>query len=230
MATVSGAVAPSTKGLTSRGASPLWAMLDFWAETLRSADPYTYQHCRRVAGYAVAVAVALGLEGAQLDAVRLGAGLHDVGKIRLPPEILNKRGRLSDSEYEVVKMHPEWGLELLAGSALPRESRWIIRWHHEKRDGSGYPDALCGNAIPIHPMIIGIADVFDALTTERSYRPALPLARALAEMRARRAWWHDEVYAAFESAIAWRAVRVAGRSGRLAAPAWLSALNRVPAA
>ena len=182
-------------------------VLDAWSELLRLADAYTYQHCRRVAGYAVTLALALGFEGPQLAALRLGAGLHDVGKLRLPREVLNKRGRLSLAEYELVKQHPVWGLELLTGTDLPEETRAIIRWHHEKRDGSGYPDGLAGDEIPLHPMIIGIADVYDALTTERSYRPALPLTRALTEMSARRSWWHPAVYAAFERAIARPALR-----------------------
>ncbi len=163
-----------------------------------------------VAGYAVTVARALGLEGLDLAAVRLGAGLHDVGKIRLPPAILHKRGRLSPAEYALVKLHPVWGLELLAGAELPKGTRAIIRWHHEKRDGSGYPDGLKRDEIPLYSTIIGIADVYDALTSERCYRSALPLTRALTEMDARRGWWHPGVYRAFERAIARPAARGAG--------------------
>jgi putative nucleotidyltransferase with HDIG domain len=198
----------------SRGAHDLQAPHpSVWGRSLRASDGHTYQHCQRVAGYAVAIAVALDLEGPQLDAVRLGASLHDIGKIRLPPAILHKRGRLSLAEYELVKRHPIWGLDVLAGTDLPLEVRSVIRWHHEKRDGSGYPDGLRGDDIPLHPMIIGIADVYDALTTWRSYRPALPQERALAEMRAHRSWWHPEVYLAFQRAIAQPATRGGCRGG-----------------
>ncbi len=165
-----------------------------------SSDSYTSGHCERVAAYASEVASALGLDPVQIASVRLGAYLHDVGKIRVPQEILNKPGRLTIDEFDVMKMHPVWGLEMLEGVALPRDVRATIRWHHEKCDGSGYPDGLRGDQIPLHASVIGIADVYDALTSARSYRPGMPSREALAMMQARRGWWRPEVYGAFRKA------------------------------
>ena len=94
-------------------------------------------------------------------------------------------------------MHPIWGLELLAAVEFPWDLKPIIRWHHERCDGTGYPDRLRGEEIPVAAQIVGIVDVFDALTTERSYRPALSREAALAEIERSRGWWSEPVYAAF---------------------------------
>ncbi|HTT68016.1 MAG TPA: HD-GYP domain-containing protein [Gemmatimonadales bacterium] len=170
--------------------------------SIESSDGYTYGHSERVARYASQVAGALGMAEVEIDAVRVGAYLHDVGKIRVPYEILNKAGRLTPAEFDVMKMHAVWGLELLEGVEFPFDVRSIIRWHHEKRDGSGYPDGLKGDEIPLCASIIGIVDVYDALTSARSYRPAMSPADALREMGSRRSWWRPEVYDAFLSAEA----------------------------
>ena len=134
--------------------------------------------------------------------VRVGAYLHDVGKVRVPHEILNKPDKLTTDEFEVVQMHPVWGIELLAAVEFPWDIKPIIRWHHERHDGSGYPDRLRGDEIPVSAQIVGIADVYDALTTTRPYRPALPLEHALAEMDRFRGWWSEAVRAAFRTALA----------------------------
>jgi len=177
------------------------AVVRDWGRSIESADTYTFGHSERVANYAAAVAQELGLDAGEVTTVRLGAYLHDVGKIRIPHEVLNKPGRLSADEFDIIKMHPIWGLELLEGVEFPWDIKPIIRWHHEKLDGTGYPDRLRGEEIPLHAMIIGIVDVFDALTTTRSYRPALSLDVALAEMIGSRHWWRPEVYEAFCRAI-----------------------------
>ena len=183
------------------------AVVRDWGRSIESSDTYTFGHSERVASYAAAVAEALGLDAPEVTTVRLGAYLHDVGKIRIPHEVLNKPGRLSADEFDVVKMHPIWGLELLEGVEFPWDIKPIIRWHHEKLDGTGYPDRLRGEEIPLNAMIIGIVDVFDALTTTRSYRPALSLETALAEMQRSRHWWKPEVYEAFCRAIPARYAR-----------------------
>ena len=175
------------------------ARFALWFE---SSDRHTYGHCERVAGYASDVGSALGLDQAEVAAIRLGAYMHDVGKIRVPQNILNKPGRLTAAEFDVMKMHPIWGLEMLEGVGLPFDVRASVRSHHEKCDGSGYPDGLRGDGIPLHAAIIGIADVYDALTSSRSYRPAMPGPAAMAEMHQRRGWWRSEVYAAFRRAAA----------------------------
>jgi putative nucleotidyltransferase with HDIG domain len=174
-----------------------FAVVRDWGQSIESNDSYTYGHCERVANYAVAVARELGLDEEQETTIRIGAYLHDVGKVRVPHEILNKPGSLSPEEFRVIQMHPVWGLELLATVEFPWDIKPIIRWHHEKYDGSGYPDRLRGDEIPVNAQVICIVDVFDALTTTRSYRPALSPAEALVKMQECRGWWRPEVYQAF---------------------------------
>jgi putative nucleotidyltransferase with HDIG domain len=172
-----------------------------WGSSIESSDTYTFGHSGRVAEYAVAIAAAFGLADSELTAVRVGAHLHDVGKIRVPHEILNKPDRLSVSEFDIIKQHPVYGVELLAAVDFPWDVKPIVRWHHEKVDGSGYPDGLRGDEVPLSAQIIGIADVFDALTTARSYRAALRREHALAELRRCRHWWCPEVYEAFMASV-----------------------------
>lgn len=177
------------------------AVVRDWGQSIESADGYTFGHCERVATYALAVAQALGMDEGQQATVRIGAYLHDLGKVRVPHEILNKPGLLSREEFDIVKMHPVWGVELLAKVDFPWDIKPIIRWHHEKHDGSGYPDRLRGDEIPLAAQVICIADVYDALTTTRSYRPAMGPAEALACMEESRQWWRPDVYGAFCRAV-----------------------------
>ena len=173
------------------------AVVRDWGQSIESSDSYTYGHCERVAGYAVALARELGLDEDQQTTIRIGAYLHDLGKVRIPHEILNKPGGLTPEEFRVIQMHPVWGLELLATVEFPWDIKPIIRWHHEKYDGSGYPDRLRGEEIPVNAQIICIVDVFDALTTTRSYRPAMSHREALLKMEESRGWWRPDVYQAF---------------------------------
>jgi HD-GYP domain-containing protein (c-di-GMP phosphodiesterase class II) len=113
---------------------------------------------------------------------RMGALLHDVGKVSVPLEILNKVGRLDDAEWSVMARHPVFGVELLDGIEFPWDVRPMIRHHHERWNGSGYPDRLAGEAIPFDARILTIADVYDALTTTRSYRAAFSHERAMEVM------------------------------------------------
>jgi putative nucleotidyltransferase with HDIG domain len=184
-----------------------------WGQSIESADSYTFGHCERVAQRSLAVARALGLEDTEQTAIRLGAYLHDLGKVRVPHEILNKPGPLTREEFEVVQMHPIWGLELLAAVEFPWDLKPIIRWHHERYDGTGYPDRLRGDEIPLSAQIVGIVDVYDALTTERSYRPALSHEAAMAEIENCRRWWSETVYTAFVGSHAHQGVQ------------WSTALN-----
>jgi putative nucleotidyltransferase with HDIG domain len=173
------------------------AVVRNWGQSIESADSYTFGHCERVADYALGVARELGLDEDQQTAIRVGAYLHDLGKVRVPHEILNKPGPLTSEEFRVIQMHPVWGLELLATVEFPWDIKPIIRWHHEKYDGSGYPDRLKGDEIPVNAQIICIVDVFDALTTSRSYRGALTSADALGRMQECRTWWRPDVFQAF---------------------------------
>ncbi len=150
---------------------------------------------------AVAVARALGLDLLEQTTIRLGAYLHDVGKVRVPHEILNKPGPLTHEEAEVVQLHPVWGIELLADVEFPWDLKPIIRWHHEKYDGSGYPDRLKGDDIPVSAQIVGIVDVYDALTTARAYQRGSSADEALEQIAQCRGWWSDRVYEAFLKAF-----------------------------
>jgi putative nucleotidyltransferase with HDIG domain len=172
-----------------------------WGASIESSDTYTFGHSGRVADYAVGVARVIGLDASQLTGLRAGAYLHDVGKIRVPHEILNKAGPLSPEELETIRMHPIYGVELLASVDFPWDVKPIVRSHHEKLDGSGYPDGLRGDEIPLGAQIIGIVDVYDALTTTRSYREALPHKQAVAELRRCRHWWWPEVVEAFMESV-----------------------------
>ena len=172
-----------------------------WGQSIESADSYTHGHCGRVADYALRVARALELDDGELATIRLGAYLHDVGKVKVPHEILNKDGPLTPEEFTIIKQHPVWGLELLVAIEFPWDIKPIIRWHHEKYDGSGYPDGLHGDEIPLAAQIICIGDIYDAMTTTRSYRPAMARAVALKEMRRCRHWWHPDVFDAFMSTV-----------------------------
>jgi len=156
----------------------------------------------------VAVAQALGLDETEITTIRLGAYLHDVGKVKVPHEILNKPGRLTNEEFDIIKMHPVWGMELLAQVEFPWDLKPIIRWHHEKYDGSGYPDRLMGDEIPLSAQIVGIADVYDALTTTRSYRGAMSAEQAVSEITRCRASWSPGVYQAFMRAVGQPALAV----------------------
>jgi len=177
------------------------AVVRDWGQSIESADSYTFGHCERVAGYALAVAQALGMDEAQQTTIRIGAYLHDLGKVRVPHEILNKAGPLSREEFEVIKQHPVWGVELLATVDFPWDIKPIIRSHHEKHDGTGYPDRLRGDEIPRAAQVICIADVYDALTTTRSYRSAMTPAAAMAHMQESRQWWRPDVYEAFRRSV-----------------------------
>lgn len=177
------------------------AIVRDWGQSIESADSYTHGHCERVASYALEVARALGFDEAAQTTVRLGAYLHDVGKVKVPHEILNKPGSLTREEFEVMQMHPVWGIELLNTVEFPWDIKPIIRWHHEKYDGSGYPDRLRGEEIPVSAQVICIVDVYDALTTTRSYRGALDKQEALRRMRESVHWWRGDVFEAFMGTV-----------------------------
>lgn len=150
-----------------------------WARTIESKDSYTHGHCERVANYASALARDIGFDEMTMFWFRIGALLHDVGKVVVPSEILNKPGRLTDEERMVMERHAAAGAELLSNIEFPWDILPMIRGHHERWDGRGYPDRLAGEAIPLSARIICVADVFDALTTDRPYRRGYSRERAL---------------------------------------------------
>ena len=140
------------------------------AAALEAKDTYTAEHARSIAEVAVAVARELGLSPTELEDVRYGAIFHDIGKIAVPDAILNKEGPLTAEEFEHIRRHPSVGEEILAPVALFHRVRQIVRHDHENWDGSGYPDGLRGEEIPIGARIVLVADAYNAMVSDRPYR------------------------------------------------------------
>lgn len=153
------------------------------ARTIEARDPYTEGHCERLARYAVIVGRRIGVSTEDLAALYRGGYLHDIGKIALPDAVLSKPGPLTDEERELMKQHTTVGDHLCGNLRALSRVRPIIRHHHERLDGSGYPDGLRGDAVPLLAQVIGVVDVFDALTTTRPYKPAVNVDEALGELR-----------------------------------------------
>jgi putative nucleotidyltransferase with HDIG domain len=173
-----------------------------WAQTIESKDAYTLGHCERVADYACALARDVGFDDITMFWFRMGAVLHDVGKIVVPSEILNKPGPLDSDEREVMERHAAAGSDLLRDIEFPWDILPMIRGHHERWDGRGYPDGLAGRDIPLSARITCVADVFDALTTDRPYRPAFEHDEAMAMMAANSGKMFDpELFAHFERLV-----------------------------
>ena len=173
------------------------------AQAVERRDPYTGQHCQRLAAASVLLGEALGLPKSDLLALYRGGYLHDIGKIGIPDAILFKDGVLTSDEWQVMRSHPLKGEEI----CKPMKSLWpvlpIIRHHHERWDGSGYPDGLAGDDIPLLARIMQVVDIYDALTTERPYKPALSpeAAFALLEEEASRGWRDAELVWLFASTL-----------------------------
>jgi putative two-component system response regulator len=153
------------------------------AQTVELKDPYTKGHCDRVARYAVSLAKALGLDDGQLEEIKHGSWLHDCGKIGVPERVLNFPGKLTEDDMESVMQHPRWGSEVARQARMSETVVNVILYHHERFDGAGYPSGLKGSAIPIEARIVAIADVFDALYSDRPYRRAYSLDRVLEIMQ-----------------------------------------------
>ncbi len=140
------------------------------AQTIELKDSYTRGHCERVAMYALMIADNLELSDETKKALKYGCWLHDCGKIGVPEKILNKAGSLDTEEFEIIKNHPRWGADVAKQALMPATVVKIILHHHEKYDGSGYPSGIKGSDIPLEVRVVTIADVFDALTSDRPYR------------------------------------------------------------
>ncbi|MGB9836273.1 MAG: HD domain-containing phosphohydrolase [Candidatus Saccharicenans sp.] len=162
------------------------------ARTAEVRDPYTAGHQEKVAELAEVIAREMNLDESRIQAVRLAAMIHDVGKIAIPPEILNKPGRLTSIEMELIKTHPTVGYEILKDIEFPWPVAEIIYQHHEKMDGSGYPRGLKGEEILLEARIISVADVVEAISSHRPYRPALGLDKALEEIKNNAGRLYDE--------------------------------------
>jgi HD-GYP domain-containing protein (c-di-GMP phosphodiesterase class II) len=149
------------------------AALKRLASALEASDPYTHGHTERVARHAYMIAKTMGLSAAEVRAIRTAAAVHDVGKIHVPNEVLNKPGKLTDEEFALMKGHSAAGAEMVQDAGDDQLTA-LVRHHHERIDGRGYPDGLAGDAIPLGARIIAVADTFDAITSTRSYRTAKP--------------------------------------------------------
>jgi putative two-component system response regulator len=170
------------------------------ALSIEGKDPYTEGHCERLSAYSVALGKQVGLAEDQLIALRRGGIVHDIGKVAIPDAILLKPGRLTPQEMDIIRQHPQVGEKICAPLKSFRLVLPIIRNHHEKLDGTGYPDGLKGAAIPLAARIMTIVDVYDALTTERPYKRALTREEALEVMadEVRRGWWDPDLFQLFQ--------------------------------
>jgi putative nucleotidyltransferase with HDIG domain len=152
------------------------------AQALDARDPYTAGHSLRVAAYSHALAQEMGLPAAQSENIRIAAQLHDIGKIGIPDAVLQKPGPLTPEEYGLIKLHPQIGRKILEKVGRFEGLLTVVELHHENHDGTGYPYGLTGILVPLEARIVHVADSFDAMTSTRSYRPALPMPAAIQEI------------------------------------------------
>jgi putative two-component system response regulator len=176
------------------------AVLFSLARSIEGKDPYTHGHCERLSDYSARLGQHLGLTGDEITSLRRAGVVHDIGKVAVPDAILLKPSRLSEEEWKVMKEHPVVGERICAPLKSFRSVLPIIRHHHEKLDGSGYPDGLRGDAIPVTARVLQIVDVYDALTTERPYKKAFSSAEALLTMKEEvaKGWWDPHIFEQFE--------------------------------
>jgi putative two-component system response regulator len=179
------------------------AVLFALARSIEGKDPYTQGHCERLADYSARLGEHMGLPAEEIRALRRAGIVHDIGKVAVPDSILLKPSRLTRSEQMIVRLHPVVGERICASLKSFQLVLPIIRHHHEKMDGSGYPDGLKGEQIPPTARVLQIVDVYDALSTERPYKPALAAAAALdvTKNEVKKGWWDPKVFAAFEELI-----------------------------
>lgn len=171
--------------------------------TIEARDPCTQGHCQRLAHYAAALGARLRLDDDQLVALQRGAFLHDVGKVGIPDAVLLKPARLTPSERELMQQHTTIGDMLCGELRALADVRPIVRHHHERPDGTGYPDHLAGNAIPLLARVLSVVDVYDALTTERPYKAAVSRDHAIRELReeAARGWKFEALVEEFATLV-----------------------------
>lgn len=169
----------------------LGAIIEAMARMVEMRDPYTAGHQRRVADLARSIATTLGLTPEVRDSVRMASLVHDIGKVAIPAEILSRPRRLTDSEFSLVREHARFSYEILAPIDFPWPVAAIVQQHHERLDGSGYPDGLSGDGIRLEARILAVADVVEAISSHRPYRPALGTEAALQELTDHRGELYD---------------------------------------
>jgi putative two-component system response regulator len=173
------------------------------ARSIEGKDPYTHGHCERLSDSSARLGEHLGLMENEITALRRAGVVHDIGKVAVPDAILLKPSRLTEEEWKLIKEHPVVGERICAPLKSFRLVLPVIRHHHEKLDGSGYPDGLRGDAIPITARILQIVDVYDALTTERPYKRAFSITDALQTMKQEvaKGWWDPQIFGEFERLV-----------------------------
>ena len=167
------------------------AIIQAMEATIGARDPYTVEHQQRATHIATAIAEAMGLSPASLKTLQVGGRLHDLGKIAVPIEILSKSGKLTDLEFAIIKTHPQVGYNILKPLNFPMEITQTIIQHHERMDGSGYPQGLDGQEIMLEARILGVADVLESMCCHRPYRPALGIEKAMEEITKKRGILYD---------------------------------------
>jgi putative two-component system response regulator len=173
------------------------------ARSIEGKDPHTHGHCERLADYSTSLGEYLRLPEEQITALRRAGVVHDIGKVAVPDAILLKPSRLTEEEWKIMREHPVVGERICAPLKSFRLVLPIIRHHHEKYDGSGYPDGLRGDVIPIAARVLQIVDVFDALTSERPYKRALSAVDALQIMKEEvaKGWWDPRIFQEFSRLV-----------------------------
>lgn len=179
------------------------AVLFALARSIEGKDPYTEGHCERLSDYSTRLGARIGLAEERLTALRRAGTVHDIGKVAVPDAVLLKPGPLTPEEQAIMRQHPVVGERICAPLKSFRHVLPIIRHHHEKLNGTGYPDQLKGEAVPVTARVLQIVDVYDALITERPYKRALPVAEALTVMEeeVRKGWWDPDIFAEFQRMI-----------------------------
>jgi putative two-component system response regulator len=173
------------------------------ALSIEGKDPYTEGHCERLSNYSVELGRRIGLNEEQLTALNRGGIVHDIGKVAVPDVILLKPGKLNPEEMRIIREHPVVGERICQPLKSFRSVLPIIRHHHEKLDGTGYPDGLKGDAIPLEARVLQIVDIYDALTTVRPYKPAFGREQALDVMQqeVKRGWWDADLFREFQRMV-----------------------------
>ncbi len=189
-----------------RAESVLFAL----ARSIEGKDPYTASHCERLSEYSEQLGCRIGLSEDDIKALRRAGVVHDIGKVAVPEAIIQKRGKLVPDEWKIMKEHPLVGERICSPLKSFRSVLPIIRYHHEKLDGTGYPDGLKGDQIPITARLLAIVDVYDALATDRPYRRALSPADAFGTMtdEVSKGWWDPRIFAEFRRMLAENAARL----------------------